>query len=114
MMIRSSLGSRLRNSAPARLIRAPTSAANHAPDSCQRLIDVCGIRANSKPEAKAVAAVIAVHMDFGKLCLNLASTPGLKSKKIAAFGVSAPWRNQIRKPQSLDVLDLKPLDEQRH
>jgi hypothetical protein len=49
--------------------------ANHAPDSRQCLIEVRCIRANPEPEAKPVAAVIAVHVDFGKLCLNLACAP---------------------------------------
>jgi len=85
--------------------------ANHAPDSRQCLIEVRCIRANPEPEAKAVAAVIAVHVDFGKLCLNLGCTRRPKGKKIAVLGLSAPWRNQIRKPQSLNVLKREPLDE---
>jgi hypothetical protein len=56
------------------------------------------------PEAKAVAAVIAVHVDFGKLCLNLAGTPRPRGKKIAVLGRSTRWCNQIRKPQSLNVV----------
>jgi len=55
--------------------------------------------------------VIAVHVCFGKLCLNLACTLRLEGKKIPVLGLGAPWRNQIRKPQSLNVLELKPLDE---
>ena len=55
--------------------------------------------------------MVAVHVDFGKLCLNLACTRRPKGKKIAVLGLSAPWRNQIRKPQSLNVLKRKPLDE---
>jgi hypothetical protein len=78
-----------------------TLAANHTPDSRQRLIDVRCIRANPEPEAKTVAAAIAVHVGFGKLCLNLACTPRPIGKKIAVLGLSAPWRNQICKPQSL-------------
>jgi hypothetical protein len=85
---------------------ARTLAANHAPHSRQCLIEVRCIRANPEPEAKAVAAVIAVHVDFGKLGLNLACTPRPKGEKIAVLGLSAPWRNQIRKPQSLNVLEL--------
>jgi hypothetical protein len=86
-------------------------AANHAPDSRQCLIEICCIRANPEPEAKAVAAVIAVQVYVGKLCLNLACTPRPKAKKIAVLDLSAPRRNQIRKPQSLNVLERKPLDE---
>jgi hypothetical protein len=67
----------------------------------QCLIDVRCIRANAEPEAKTVAAAIAVHVGFGKLCLNLACTPRPIGKKIAVLGLSAPWRNQICKPQSL-------------
>ena len=59
----------------------------------------------------AVAAVIAVHMDFGKLCLNFAGTPRPKGKKIAVLGLCAPWRSQICKPQSFNVLKRKPLDK---
>jgi len=55
--------------------------------------------------------VIAVYVCFGKLCLDLARTVRLKGKKIAVLGLGAPWRNQIRKPQSLNVLEFKPLDE---
>src|SRR5262249_52792235 len=86
-------------------------AANHAPHFRQCPIDVCCIRANPEPEAKAVAAVIAVHVYFGKLCLNFACTSRLKGKKIAVLGLGGPWRNQIRKPQSLDVLGFESLDE---
>jgi hypothetical protein len=89
----------------------PSVAADHAPYSRQCPIEVCRIRANPEPEAKAVAAVIAVDICFGKLCLDLACTRRFICKKIAVLGRSAPWRNQIRKPQSLDVLELKPLDE---
>jgi hypothetical protein len=85
--------------------------ANDAPDSQQGLIEVRCIRANPEPEAKAVAAVIAVHVDFSKLCLNLGCTRRPKGKKIAVLGLSAPWRNQIREPQSLNVLKRKPLEE---
>jgi hypothetical protein len=87
---------------------------HHALDSRQCLVEVCCIGGDPEPEAEAVTAVIAVHVYFGKLCLNLACTPRLKGKEIAVFGLSAPWRNQIRKPQSLDMLKPKPLDKQRH
>src|SRR5215475_8431444 len=101
------------------MVRAPEQrpdlsaciSANHAPDSRQCLIEVRCIRANPEPEAKAVATVIAVYVDFGKLCLNLACTRRPKRKKIAVLGLSAPRRNQIRQPQSLNVLKRKPLDE---
>lgn len=101
------------------MVRAPEQrpdlsaciSANHAPYSRQCLIEVRCIRANPEPEAKAVAAVIAVHVDCGKPCLNLACTRRPKGKKIAVLGLSAPWRNQIRKPQPLNVLKRKPLDE---
>jgi hypothetical protein len=75
------------------------------------LVDVRCIRANPEPEAKAVAAVIAVHVDFGKLCLNLACARRPKGKKIAMLSLRAPWRNQICNPQSVNVLQRKPLDE---
>ena len=61
--------------------------------------------------SRAVAAVIAVHVDFGKLCLNLACTRRPKGKKIAMLSLRAPWRNQICNPQSVNVLQRKPLDE---
>jgi hypothetical protein len=87
---------------------------DHPADSRYSLVNVRSVRANPETEAKPIAAVIAMHVDASKLCLDFARARRPERKEISVLCIGAKRSDQVSEAQSLDVNSLDPFEEARH
>ena len=103
------LGERLKNE-----LIAVRALSDYPADSRQGLVNIRFVRANPETEAKPIAAVIAMHIDASKLCLDFARARRPERKEISVLCIGAKRSDQVGEAQSLDVNSLDPFEEARH